>query len=60
MYDRTGAVLLASLGTDRRVLVTFDQIPGELVDATTAVEDHTFWDNPGWDPAGFVSAPSTR
>ncbi len=56
VYDRTGAVLLASLGTDRRVLVTFDQIPGELVDATTAIEDHTFWDNPGWDPAGFVSA----
>jgi membrane peptidoglycan carboxypeptidase len=56
VYDRTGAVLLATLGTDRRVLVTFNQIPGELVDATTAIEDHTFWDNSGFDPAGFVSA----
>jgi len=56
VYDRTGAVLLASLGSDRRVLVTFDEIPGELVDATTVIEDHTFWDNPGWDPAGFASA----
>ncbi len=56
VYDRTGAVLLATLGTDRRVPVTFDQIPGELVDATTAIEDHTFWDNPGFDPGGFVSA----
>jgi len=56
VYDRTGAVLLASLGTDRRVPVTFDQIPGELVDATTAIEDKTFWDNSGFDPAGFVAA----
>ena len=56
VYDRTGEVLLASLGTDRRVPVTFDQIPAELVDATTAVEDHTFWENTGFDPAGFVSA----
>jgi membrane peptidoglycan carboxypeptidase len=56
VYDRTGEVLLASLGTDRRVPVTFDQIPEELVDATTAIEDHTFWENTGFDPAGFVSA----
>ena len=56
VYDRKGSVLLANLGTDRRVLVTFDQIPGELVDATTAIEDKTFWDNSGFDPVGFVSA----
>ncbi|HEY5433911.1 MAG TPA: transglycosylase domain-containing protein, partial [Candidatus Limnocylindrales bacterium] len=56
VYDRTGGVLLASLGTDRRVPVTFAQIPPELVDATTTIEDHTFWDNVGFDPAGFVSA----
>ena len=56
VYDRTGAVLLATLGTDRRVLATFGEIPPELIDATTSIEDKTFWDNPGFDPAGFVSA----
>ena len=54
--DRTGAVTLASLGDDRRTVVTFADIPPELVDSTTAVEDKTFWDNSGFDPLGFVSA----
>lgn len=56
IYDRTGKVTLAKLGSDRRVLVTFDQIPPALVDATTSIEDKTFWDNAGFDPLGFVSA----
>ena len=56
VYDRTGKVLLAKLGDDRREVVTFDQIPPALVDATTAVEDKTFWENSGFDPAGFISA----
>ena len=47
---------LARLGDDRREVVTFDDIPPELVDATTAIEDKTFWENSGFDPAGFVSA----
>ena len=37
-------------------MVTFDQIPPALVDATTSVEDKTFWENSGFDPVGFVSA----
>ncbi len=56
VYDRTGKVELARLGTLRRELVTFDQIPGEMLDATTAIEDKDFWINPGFDPAGIVSA----
>ncbi len=56
VYDRTGEVLLAKLGDDRREVVTFDQIPPALVDATTSIEDKTFWDNAGFDPLGFVSA----
>ena len=27
-----------------------------MVDATTAIEDKTFWDNSGFDPIGFVAA----
>src|SRR5262245_53210226 len=56
VFDRTGEVELAKLGDDRRELVTFEQIPPQLVDATTAIEDKTFWENSGFDPVGFVSA----
>ncbi len=56
VYDRNGETVLARLGDDRRVVVTFDQIPPTLVDATTSVEDKTFWDNAGFDPLGFLSA----
>jgi penicillin-binding protein 1A len=56
VFDRTGNVQLARLGDDRREVVTFAQIPPALVDATTSIEDKTFWENSGFDPAGFVSA----
>jgi membrane peptidoglycan carboxypeptidase len=55
-YDRTGKVELARLGTLRREVVTFDQIPAESLDATTAIEDQHFWTNPGFDPVGIISA----
>src|SRR5918994_7834192 len=34
-YDRTGTVELARLGSLRREVINFDQIPGEMLDATT-------------------------
>ena len=40
----------------RREVVRFDQIPGEMLDATTAIEDQNFWKNPGFDPFAIVSA----
>jgi membrane peptidoglycan carboxypeptidase len=56
VYDRTKTVELARFGEFNREVVTFDQIPPVLVDATTAVEDRTFWDNSGFDPVGIMSA----
>jgi membrane peptidoglycan carboxypeptidase len=56
VWDRTGQVQLAKLGSDRRVLVEYKDIPPELVDATTSIEDKTFWENAGFDPVGFISA----
>jgi penicillin-binding protein 1A len=56
VYDRTGKVELARLGTLRREVVAFAQIPDEMLDATTAIEDQHFWTNPGFDPIGIVSA----
>jgi peptidoglycan glycosyltransferase len=56
VYDRTGKVELARFGEFNRDVVTFDEIPPMLVDATTAVEDRTFWQNSGFDPVGILSA----
>jgi membrane peptidoglycan carboxypeptidase len=56
IYDRTGSVELARLGDFKRELVAFEDLPPELVDATTAIEDKSFWENAGFDPLGIVSA----
>lgn len=56
VLDRTGTVELAKFGVLRRELVGFDQIPGEMIDATTAVEDKDYWTNPGFDMGAVVSA----
>ena len=56
VYDRTGKVLLATFARERRDVVTFAEIPPVVIDATTSIEDKTFWENSGFDPAGIVSA----
>jgi membrane peptidoglycan carboxypeptidase len=56
VYDRTAKVQLATFGEHRRELVTFDQIPPEMIDATTSIEDKDFWTNPGFDLGGFIAA----
>jgi len=59
IYDRTGQVLLYEVidpfGGDR-TWVSLDQIPEELICATIASEDKTFWTNPGFDPRGIARA----
>jgi len=56
VYDRTGKVQLAAFGSDRRTEVEFANIPGIVLDTTTAIEDKTYWENSGFDPLGFVAA----
>ena len=56
VYDRTGTVQLAAFGSDRRTEVDFANIPGIVLDTTTAIEDKTYWENSGFDPLGFVAA----
>jgi membrane peptidoglycan carboxypeptidase len=56
VYDRTGTVELARFGVLRRELIEFQDIPAEMMDATTAVEDKDFWTNPGFDMGAVVSA----
>ena len=56
VYDRTGKVQLGVFQRDQRRVVTFEEVPKLILDATTTAEDRTFWDNSGFDPAAIVSA----
>src|SRR4029453_5846193 len=56
VLDRTGKTELARFGEFKREVVTFDEIPPILLDATTSIEDKTFWENAGFDPVAIFSA----
>jgi membrane peptidoglycan carboxypeptidase len=56
IYDRTGKVELARFEREQRRVVTFDEVPRLLLDATTTAEDRTFWNNDGFDPAAIAAA----
>ena len=56
ILDRTGRRELARFGDARREVVTFDEIPPLVLDATTAIEDKTFWENAGFDPVAILAA----
>jgi peptidoglycan glycosyltransferase len=56
VYDRTGTIELARFQVERRQVVTYEEIPKILLDATIAVEDRTFWENEGFDPNAIAVA----
>jgi penicillin-binding protein 1A len=56
VYDRAGKVELGRFEDQRRRVLAFDSIPKTILDATTAAEDRTFWENPGVDVPALVSA----
>jgi membrane peptidoglycan carboxypeptidase len=56
IYDRSGKKLLAQFWEQRREVLTFERIPKLLLDVTTAVEDATYWDNPGFDLTATLNA----
>ncbi|MBA2299986.1 MAG: transglycosylase domain-containing protein, partial [Chloroflexi bacterium] len=56
LLDRTGQTELARFGEFKREVVTFEEIPPILLDATTAIEDKTFWENAGFDPLAIIAA----
>ncbi len=56
IYDRTGEVELARFGDYKREVIEFEEIPPLVIDATTAIEDKTFWENAGFDPVGIIAA----
>ena len=56
IFARNGRTELARFFEVRREVVTFDEIPPMVLDATTAVEDDTFWENPGFDLGATLNA----
>ncbi len=56
VYDRAGKVELGRFEEQRRRVLQFDQIPKPVLDATTAAEDRTFWENAGIDVPALLSA----
>src|SRR5438309_2666159 len=56
IYDRTGEHLLYTLADERRELIGLDAVPDRMQAATIAIEDKTFWSNPGIDVGGIVRA----
>src|SRR4051812_12658019 len=56
IYDRSGEHLLYSLEDERRELVPLSAIPEKLQQATIAIEDRSFWTNPGIDVGGILRA----
>jgi membrane peptidoglycan carboxypeptidase len=56
VYDRTGTIQLGRFQREQRRVVSYDEVPRLVLDATTTAEDRTFWDNGGFDPAAIIAA----
>jgi membrane peptidoglycan carboxypeptidase len=59
IYDRTGQVLLYEIIDPQggnRTVVPLDRIPSHCINATIALEDRNFWNNPGFDWYGILRA----
>ncbi|MBN1953922.1 MAG: transglycosylase domain-containing protein [Anaerolineae bacterium] len=59
IYDRTGQVLLWEVidpNAGDRVWAPLEEIPEHMICATIAIEDRTYWENPGVDPRGITRA----
>ncbi|MCB8947607.1 MAG: transglycosylase domain-containing protein [Ardenticatenaceae bacterium] len=55
-YDRNGELLFELTTTEKRLWLSYSEIPQAAIDATVAVEDDTFWTNYGVDPAAIGAA----
>jgi len=57
IYDRSGEVLLYEISNgQKRTSISFDDIPEYLKDATTAIEDKNFYEEPGFSVRGIIRA----
>src|SRR3989337_312711 len=56
VYDRSGTELLYQFEVEGRDNVSLDEVPELLIAATLAIEDKSFWTNPGVDVLGIARA----
>lgn len=55
IFTRDGK-LISQYGVKRRIPVTLDEVPQQLIDAILATEDSRFYEHPGIDPIGLARA----
>ena len=55
-YDRNGTVLYEAFTEGRRDNVPYEDIPQDLINATIAIEDDSFWNNPGFEVQATMRA----
>ncbi|WP_035387096.1 penicillin-binding protein 1A [Ferrimonas senticii] len=55
VYSSDG-LLISQFGEKRRIPVTYDEVPQQLIDAILATEDARFFEHRGVDPIGVVRA----
>ncbi len=55
-FDRHGNLLFELKTAEKRRWLEYQEIPSHVISATVAVEDDTFWANPGFDPEAIVAA----
>jgi membrane peptidoglycan carboxypeptidase len=56
IYDKTGVLLYQVNKVGAQHSISIAQIPIAVINATIAVEDHTFWTNPGVDATSIIRA----
>jgi 1A family penicillin-binding protein len=56
IYSRDEELLYKIYRNQSRSLITYDQIPDNLIKATVAVEDRDFWKHPGFSVRGIIRA----
>ncbi len=56
IYDRNGILLYQIYANENRTLVPLSAVPENLINATIAIEDKDFYQNPGFDIASIIRA----
>ena len=59
LYDANGEVF-ARLGSEKRIKVTYEELPQVLIDAIIATEDSRFYQHNGFDALRFLKASATQ
>ena len=59
-FDRDGQLLFELKTAEKRRWLEYEAIPRTVISATVAVEDDTFWQNPGFDAPAIAAAVVAR